>query len=199
MLRDRINDAVFLAAHGRTSGSLLSILVAVAATARKRYPRPTFSDREAFEGFIVDEMSKITGGAQHGVKFYYNGVYGVLIETILYKIIRCQLVHEGYIPEELGFSMPVEEGSKAFNVLGLYDPIEIPIGWIWNLATAVMEAPENADEFLSGHVQLPAYYRKDASIKAEVPHEDPARLGAKGIGKPLAVPRKIPRPKSPLI
>ena len=197
MIHDRIDDAVFLAAYGRTSGSLLSVLVAVAATARKRYPKNKFRDRKAFQGFIMDEMYKITGGAQHGVKFYYNGVYGMPLEDVFYEIIRCQLVHEGYIPQELGFSMPVEEGGKAFNVLGLYDPIEIPIGWIWNLATAVMEAPENADEFLLGYVQLPACYRKDASIKVEVPNEDPARLGVKGLGQPLPTPRKIPRPKIP--
>jgi hypothetical protein len=197
MIRDRIDDAVFLAVHGRTSGSLLSVLVAVAATARKRYSKDKFSDRKAFQGFITDEMSKITGGAQHGVKFYYNGVYGVPIEEVLYRIIRCQLVHEGYIPDELGFSMPIEEGGRAFNVLGLYDPIKIPIGWVWNLATAVMEASENINEFASGHVQLPAYYSRNASIKAEVPIEDPARLGVKGFGKPLPIPKKIPRPKSP--
>jgi hypothetical protein len=196
MLRNRIDDAVFLASHGRTSGSLLSVLVAVAATARKRYPKSRYSDREAFEGFITDEMSKITGGAQRGVKFYYNGVYDVPLEQVLYKIIRCQLVHEGYLPDELSFSMPVEEGGKAYNVLGLYDPIEIPIGWIWNLAAAVMEAPENADEFAVGHVQLPSYYRKNATIKAEVPKEGPARLGVKGLGQPLSTPRKIPRSKT---
>jgi hypothetical protein len=195
MIRDRIDDAVFLAAHGRISGSLLSVLVAVAATARKRYPKKRYSDREAFEGFISNEMSKITGGAQRGVKFYYNGVYDVPLEQVLYKIIRCQLVHEGYLPDELSFSMPVEEGSKAFNVLGLYDPIEIPIGWIWNLATAVMEAPENADEFTTGNVQLPAYYQKDATIKVEYPSEDPARVGVKGFGKPVRAPRKILRPR----
>ena len=65
----RIEDAGVLADMGRYEGALLMLLVAVAATSRKRY-----------------------------VKFRGKDLP---IEDFLYKFLRCKLVHEGSVPDDL--------------------------------------------------------------------------------------------------
>jgi hypothetical protein len=176
MVSERIKDSVALWQIGRFEGCLIMILVSVAATAKKRYPRTGFSDSESFKKYILDEMGKITGGPTSGVKFYYNTSYNIPLEKFLYNILRCELLHEGTMPVELKFSEPVVENGKIFNVLRLYDPIEFPIGWIWNLARAVMESPENNFENFDG-VRLPPNYLRDAGLKLEFPDDDFDRTG----------------------
>ena len=61
----RVEDAGILADNGRYEGALLMLLIAVAATSRKRYPHGTpskqnpknnMSDHEAFATFLRDEI-----------------------------------------------------------------------------------------------------------------------------------------------
>jgi hypothetical protein len=52
-IRDRLDDARVLYANGRRDGALLSALIAVAATSRRRYHDAT--DRQAFIRFLLDE------------------------------------------------------------------------------------------------------------------------------------------------
>jgi len=54
-IRERLDDARILFAQGRRDGALLSVLIAVAATSRRRYPRTTMRDDEAFIRFLLDE------------------------------------------------------------------------------------------------------------------------------------------------
>src|SRR5947207_475541 len=65
---DRIDDARILYSQGRRNGSLLAVLMAVTATARKRFPPNTPSradpakpmgDVEAFTTFLHDTLSKM--------------------------------------------------------------------------------------------------------------------------------------------
>jgi len=51
-IRSRIDDAILLWDKGRQEGAFLSALIAVAATARRRYPKA--KDREVFEQFVKD-------------------------------------------------------------------------------------------------------------------------------------------------
>lgn len=72
-LRDRIIDAELLWRNGRTEGALLSVLLAVEVTARKRYPigtksktrvnkktgqRQKMGDGEAFRTFLKEELRR---------------------------------------------------------------------------------------------------------------------------------------------
>ena len=52
---DRLADAELLLRHDRHEGALIMVLVAIAATARKRYPNKKF-DGDAFCTFLVDEF-----------------------------------------------------------------------------------------------------------------------------------------------
>ena len=61
-VRDRLEDARILTAAGRKQGAFIQVLIAAAATSRKRYPKNEWDDSESFRNFIYDEMGVITGG-----------------------------------------------------------------------------------------------------------------------------------------
>src|SRR5260370_28339179 len=156
-IRRRIEDARVLWQAGRKEGAFGQILIAVAATARKRYPLPPqgakpvpddqrpnpgeyAKDGNGFKTFILDEMEKITGGLKYNVAFPFQGETTPL-EDILYEHLRCVLVHEGGMPDSITLLEPVHEGGKKFNVLRLRDPLAVPDGWVDNLLTVVVQAP----------------------------------------------------------
>jgi hypothetical protein len=159
--RDRIDDAVLLWKHARREGAFISILIAAAATARKRYPKPKrgekvakgrpragepASDNVAFKSFMLDEMDKITGGPKYNVVVPFQGK-DTPLEDILYTYLRCELLHEGKTPPSIRFTDPVIKDGKSYSVLELKDPIGIPINFLWNLARAVAQAKENRPLF----------------------------------------------------
>jgi hypothetical protein len=145
-IKNRIEDAELLWSAGRKEGAFIMVLIVVAATSRKRYPKP-MADSKAFKQFILDEMGTITGGPKYNVAFPFKGNDKTPLEDILYYHLRCQLVHEGGMPETIVFTPPKVERGKVFNVLRLTDPLGFPEGWVINLAKAVQEARENSDMF----------------------------------------------------
>src|SRR5882724_2845054 len=99
-LRDRVEDAMLLWENGRREGAFLVALIAVAATARRRFPdRTLVTDREAFESFVQ---------SAHSVRLsveYRGECYE--IEHIFYKWFRCELVHEGGLPLDIQFIVEI--------------------------------------------------------------------------------------------
>ena len=63
-VRARIDDAKALYGAHRIEGCLLLLLVAVAATSRKRYPKTRMNDGDAFKTFLHDEMHIKNPGKQ---------------------------------------------------------------------------------------------------------------------------------------
>jgi hypothetical protein len=143
-VRQRLEDAKVLSSAGQREGSFIQVLIAAAATARKRYPRDQWGDGESFKNFIFDEMGVITGGPKYEVAFNFLGKKTPL-EDILYHHLRCQLVHEGAMPTSVVFTEPLIEDGRSYNALHLGTPLGFPVGWIERLATAVWLAPENDD------------------------------------------------------
>ena len=103
----RIEDAGVLADSGRFEGALLMLLVAVAATSRKRYPRGTPSvkrpkekmgDREAFILFLKDELWRLV--KEHSAVVVFRGRERP-IEEFLYEFLRCELCHNAMVPGDL--------------------------------------------------------------------------------------------------
>jgi len=141
-IADRVDDAMLLWANGHLKGAFLLALVAVAATARKRYPdKKRVSDREAFERFLESAHS-----VRLSVEFR-----GDLqpIEHVYYKWFRCELVHEGDVPYDVEFidseALEVRAGGAPDFVL------KISHGWFNHFISAVVTAPENSGLFaLSG-------------------------------------------------
>jgi hypothetical protein len=149
---------------GRKEGAFIQILIAVAATARKRYPKPPkgmkpvpetqrphpgeyASDSNSFKTFLLDEMEKVTGGMKYNVAFPFGAKDKVPLEDILYVHLRCHMVHEGKTPPTITFTEPVIEDGKSYSVLRLRDPFGLPEFWLWNMARVVAQAPENRDLF----------------------------------------------------
>ena len=107
-IRERVADADLLWSHGRREGALLSILVAIAATARLACP-DVHGDRRQFVAFL-----KTTHGWTIAVEFRGQQVD---VDTLFYKWLRCQLVHEAYLPLDLkiddSFTDPGACGVRA--------------------------------------------------------------------------------------
>jgi hypothetical protein len=188
-VKDRIEDARVLWEAGRLEGAVVQVLIAVAATVRRRYPEP-MPDKIAYERFVRDEISKITYGPSKNVDFYFDGKHHVSLEHIVYKFIRCSLVHQGSLPKNIVLTLPVAGPGKPYgispdgtpydgklcNVLQLNDILGFPIGWIWNLIRVVAEDPQNNAEFLDGSYPLPDGYSVRAGLKLEYPDEHPERF-----------------------
>jgi len=151
-IRARVEDAIALFAAGRHEGALLSVLIAIAATSRRRRPESTPSirkpgksmgDGEAFEAFLADEMVNICRVQNFNVMFR-----GQLhrLEHVLYKWHRCELTHKGGLPNDVIFEAPQYPGGMSVAV----DPgksLRLSHGWLDGLVNAVVNASENRDQF----------------------------------------------------
>lgn len=151
-IRARIEDAIALYTAGRPEGSLLSVLVAVAATSRRRRPIRTPSirnlgkkmgDCEAFEAFLAQEMVNICRVRELHVEFRGNMHR---IEHILYKWLRCELAHAGGLPPDIAFDCDEQPGVMHIQAGG-GGTFRLSQGWLDGLARAVVCAPENREEF----------------------------------------------------
>jgi len=140
-IQDRINDAQLLWEHEHHEGALLNVLVAVAASARKQYPK--LKDRESFVAFLEPEIVKISRISMAGIAFRDKMWTPA---ELFYKWFRCQLVHEGELPIDAQF---VDKGSALFVQAGgdPGPPLQISYAWFWVLVRAVTEATINKELF----------------------------------------------------
>jgi hypothetical protein len=187
-VRARVEDAKVLWEAGRHEGAVIHVLIAVAATVRKRYPLP-IRDSVAYKKFIRDELGKITNGPIYGVAFFYDGKGRVWVGDLIYKFLRCGLVHEGHLPSNFRLVQPVAGPGIPFGVspdgkpydgqlmnqLELNDVLGFPIGWIWNLIRVVAEAPENKSEFPDGSYPVPTGYSVNAGLQVFTPDDHQER------------------------
>jgi hypothetical protein len=143
----RIEDAGVLADAGRFEGALLMLLIAVAATARKRYPVGTPSrkrpkakmgDREAFTLFLNDEMWRLV--RERSDLVHFRGRKRP-VEDFLYEFLRCELVHNAIVPGDL-------QPLRNEDLLTLDLPDGSRIGFskllLARLNDVVWRAPENS-------------------------------------------------------
>ena len=134
-IRTRIGDAQLLWNAGRREGAFVSVLIAVAATARCKFPNEK-SDRQAFEAFLrqgwFERLSVEYRGEVHPV---YH---------ILYKWFRCELIHEGSLPIDVEFMPDPEPGMLAIRAGGAPEHIlKVSYGWFHELVHAVTSADVN--------------------------------------------------------
>lgn len=145
-VRDRLDDARALYAAGRREGALLSVLIAVSATARKRYPKP-IGDRKAFTDFVGEEMANIVLGATEGrssvksIELNYSGRM-MTMQDLLYEIVRCNLAHEGHLPENIVF-----EPGTNLSIKVETDKVTLSDSWLKGLTHVIVQSPENSEEF----------------------------------------------------
>jgi hypothetical protein len=164
----RIEDAGVLADAGRLEGALLMLLVAVAATSRKRYPPATPSkvnagkkmgDAEAFKTFLRDEMWRLMKGADEIVEF--RGA-SMRIEDFLYKFLRNELAHEGGLPVDL---QPIQNDA----VLSMLNPNGSGVSFtrllLARLNDVVWRAPENSYEMARPELDAIAERRANKALQ----------------------------------
>jgi len=123
-IENRLEDATILWQMGRREGALLNVLVAVAATAQITHPCVR-GDRKRFVAFLRSNHS-------WRISIEYRGQQ-VDVDELLYKWLRCELVHKAEIPVDIriddGFADPdtcsiQAGGSPEYEVLlspGWYD------------------------------------------------------------------------------
>lgn len=174
-IRQQVEDAAFLAQNGRHLGALTNLMLAVAASSRKTFPKGTkslenpsepMSDREAFTQFLGGRIRRLLFGSYGSPEFGNSGIsvgfkgkqYDVAY--ILYKFYRCELVHEGELPEDVEFSAPQKEYGLSIGQQGLSVSISagermvLDHGWIDLMIRAVAQARCNGSEFGIAHFEL---------------------------------------------
>lgn len=107
---DRVEDAKFLWRKGRRGSGLLLACVGVAARSRREFPEA--GDGDSFARLVADNLS-----AKICVEFR-----GELwpIERLLYKWVRCELVHAGAVPLDIEIDDGL--GSEGLSVRAGGDP-----------------------------------------------------------------------------
>jgi hypothetical protein len=146
-IRNTVDDAIFLWKYDRFETALLVILTAIAATARKRFPYPQYKDRESFESFL-------TSATPGRLMFEFRGECHT-IEHLLYKFIRCNLVHENGLPVDIEFmpdKEPISPGSFSIRAGGAPEfVLKISYGFFFHLINIVANAKENLNDFQGWH------------------------------------------------
>ncbi len=128
-ITQRIEDAKILYGHAHFEGTLLMLLIAIAAAAEKRYPK--MGDREKFVTFLKEERQK-----RHPVKNFNVMFRGKMrdLDYVFYKWMRCSLVHEGGLPEDIQFEGDQHSISVADTGLVFGKP------WFDTLADCALES-----------------------------------------------------------
>jgi hypothetical protein len=136
-IAQRVEDAEFLWESGRFEGAFLSALVAFAATARRLHPLPA-PDSEAFQALFKQQFGD-------GSSVRFRGEM-VSFGRLLYKWLRCELVHEGGLP--IGLEIDAGDTQSLFSMKMIESlPISIPATWYHSLIINVVGHPVNIDEF----------------------------------------------------
>jgi hypothetical protein len=152
-IRQRLDDAMFLWNNGRKDGAWIQVLIAAAATSRKRFPKSR--DGEAFRAFIREVTPTIfdanAPAVPGGISISFYGEIrgdGIELDRLIYAHLRCNLVHEAVLAEEVKICHShVIDGKLVAELHGRGNkeiPLTIPDFWVLHLAKAIAEAPENA-------------------------------------------------------
>lgn len=188
-IHQQVEDAAFLAQNGRHLGALTILMLAVAASSRRTFPKGTkslekprdpMSDREAFTQFLGGRIRRVLFGNYGSQEFGNSGISVGFkgkqydIAFILYKFYRCELVHEGELPEDVEFSTSENGHGLSLSQKGLSVSISagekmvLDYGWIDLLSKAVAQARCNGSEFGISHFELiPSGTTTEKEIEAD--------------------------------
>ncbi len=176
-IRQQVEDAVFLSQNGRHLGALTILMLAVAASSRKCFPKGTksiknpakiMSDCEAFTLFLGGRIRHLLFGNYGGPAFGSSGFSVGFkqqqhdIAYVLYKFYRCELIHKGDLPEDVEFAQSnnswqggLNTGRRRLRVeISTGNKLVLDHGWIDLLISAVVQARCNGTEFGIKHFDL---------------------------------------------
>lgn len=144
-IKARLEDGMILWDQGRREGAWVLVLVAAAATSRKRYPKSTHNDKESFTTFFHDiEYEMLTGVPWQGEAIPLGNQS---MADVVYKHLRCNLVHEAEMHSAIGFSESIIVDGMERAPLQTGAVNKIPSFWVINLAKVIRFVPENVDDF----------------------------------------------------
>ena len=146
-----IAEAITKLEAGDPEGALIQVCIAVDATAKREHPSVT-KNHVRYKRFLHDNLALIGGVAidvwakeefrlryQHkDVKTDANGC--CTLEDLLYHVVRCCLLHEGQIPQDMCFV------PERVIRMGTRGKLELPYSLIIGLLLAVVGSPTNARE-----------------------------------------------------
>jgi hypothetical protein len=152
-IQNRLEDTKCLIEQGRYEGALTSLLIAVAATARKRFPKgvtPSIAnpkkkmgDGESFETFVAQQNREITDVNTFSVEFEGRKTS---LGGVLYSLLRCYLLHEGELSPKVEFVPDSLRGALSIvNDSGPPEKLIFSQSLVIFLADMVSRAAENAD------------------------------------------------------
>ena len=132
-IRQIIKDAYFLWENERKKSAFLLVMVAVASLSKLRYSN--LRDGEAFRK-VLHDFNTVR------IRVEFRGELQT-IEQVFYKWIRCYLVHESVIPDDIQFqedkgivNMSVRAGGEPEYIL------KIGTGWFFHFAESVLQSEE---------------------------------------------------------
>ena len=144
----RIAEAVEKSAKGDPESALLSVSIAIDATASKLYGK---SGRSSYKKFIHENFALITKAAfgsltigSLSIKYAHPDIEPhpdgrCPIEDIFYHVVRCGLLHQAYLHSSIRFTDKIHFSAKE-GILTL--PNSIVVG----LIVAVVACPVNSGE-----------------------------------------------------
>ncbi len=170
-IRQQVEDARFLAAHGRHLGALTVLMLAIAASSRKYFPKEStksihspktlMGPAEAFKLFLGGRILQVLSGeraaadaGRSGIEVEFQKKFHSM-EDVLYEFYRNGLIHEAEFPQGVEFAPAVLQGTvvtitnqsfnASFHVSN--DRLVLQYGWIEILISVVEDARINGDEF----------------------------------------------------
>jgi len=146
---DRAKRARLLWDSGDREGALEQLLLGIAATSRKRYPKSRVrSDREAFIKFVEDEIVSGLFFGPHLKKINFAMPWrgkSLTLAEILYEI-RCSTVHEGVLPADVHYAPGGDPHQLVLKVDDATNAFVFEDALLRCLNRCVHNVPENAGE-----------------------------------------------------
>lgn len=130
-VRRRLEDAQLLWQLGRRESAFILALVSVSAAAR--LTAPGLGDRAAFEAFLASRT-------RIRLSLEYQGQL-LTMESILYKLLRCQLIHEAGMASDVEFMDHPNDQDLIARAGGAPEYIlQLSPGWFHHLTRCALEA-----------------------------------------------------------
>ena len=120
-IKCHLEDAEFLWKSERLEGAFALVLIAVAATSRRVFPRP-IGDQKAFEDFLDQGWFK-------NIHVEYREELHQM-RHIFYKWFRCELIHEGGLPVDVEIIPDSKPGVLSVRAGGTPEyTLQVSRGW----------------------------------------------------------------------
>lgn len=147
----QVADAMQKLTERRFEDAIVSVSVALSATARLEYP--TAGDKIACRQFldnnlpIICKIGWVAFGVSQPINFRYRRLDskapGISVRTMpemLYDVVRCTALHEADLPANLRFTeLPVIQ-------TGLDGELVLPVDVIYGLLLAIVGSPKNGGQ-----------------------------------------------------